>query len=1215
MRLVLLLLGITPLFAVPASDVDTDPPVISLDLRDLDAVQIASDPSSGEPCHTKAEWLRMGNPEMAETAPESCDMDSPKVSAHYAKKCQVLTDTKAMCPEPQANAFDHHDGILDVRKEVEVLVLSDPHELPRKVNTPVPDVDYQKRGEWMLRYDAADANGNDAEQVTFVMVMVDHVSPVINPLMPSPYTAEACAPGSLYAVAGDGCTKLRIPHMNAAVDNYDGDVSNLIQLSWVFEQLVPQSALLSGAPIDLDTSRVGQYSLTYIVSDFADIFGKDNLNNTKSMSAVVNIVDTTPPQLYCKHQKVVSKLGQFTKTLGFIKATSAIDVDTCASACESQQWSEHASKRCEYFEYSIENALCSLYDSSVVDEYESVMEDGQNGGTTLGFLVQCQNPNVVECGAKFDDPGAVCVDSRESYVDGIISPTVLTPSVEVSVSSSSFASSACQNGKWAVDTAGNLKSHQEKYACCPAVCEDRCATNACNENGLYRQCCMDYIVAAEKCATADDAPCWLPVTDGDPTSPTPLTDGTLVGDQQTGEYHMMYTCTDSEQNEATTVTREVSVVDTSKPSLTLNGTHIQQIACGMEDNAYTISEALAFGAGYTSHDACDGQLHPTSCSVTMHEETCPGDFMCGIDGTSHCNGGKREALNVSSLYTVGTWAIKYQCADASGNAVAKCRTIINVPTEKCETDASASRSSEASNVAPTVSPTAPPPIDCKVSTWASWGNCTEHCGEGIRQRVRELLNSPAFGGVECPALQEQASCNVHHCPLNCTSNWLPWSSCSRESGTGTQTRQIEVIRQEQFGGEACPFAEQRTCATEACAVDCALSPWGEWSPCTQTCGTGTQSRSRSILQPPLQHGKDCDAITAIQECNRSPCAIACTVSAWSEWGECSQECGGGTKSRVRRVQTPSLYEGTPCPVLSEAATCYTKACPVDCEHTWLDWTPCSKSCGSGVTIRSLVVLKDEEFDGVACPVAEEKLCNTNNCATDCTVSGWGDWSECSASCGVGSGSKSRSRSVRQSEAHGGVTCPSLESREDCNSFECPVDCVVEEWGDWEQCSTECGGGVQARQRKIEIEVHRNGLPCPLLREVRECNPRPCPADCVYEYLDWAPCSRPCGGGTANRKLQVISAPQDGGKECPGDQAQMCNTQACPTDCIVSGWGQLSTCTKTCAKGSTTRSRSVLRDGAHGGTDCPSLKEHSSCNANPCPINCVTSQWSGWGMCS
>jgi hypothetical protein len=99
----------------------------------------------------------MGNPEMAETAPESCDMDSPKVSAHYAKKCQVLTDTKAVCPEPQANAFDHHDGILDVRKEVdlEVLVLSDPHELPRKVNTPVPDVDYQKRGEWMLRYASA----------------------------------------------------------------------------------------------------------------------------------------------------------------------------------------------------------------------------------------------------------------------------------------------------------------------------------------------------------------------------------------------------------------------------------------------------------------------------------------------------------------------------------------------------------------------------------------------------------------------------------------------------------------------------------------------------------------------------------------------------------------------------------------------------------------------------------------------------------------------------------------------------------------------------------------------------------------------------------------------------------------------------------------------------------------------------------------------------
>jgi hypothetical protein len=787
--------------------------------------------------------------------------------------------------------------------------------------------------------------------------------------------------------------------------------------------------------------------------------------------------------------------------------------------------------------------------------------------------------------------------------------------VAISSSSTSFSSTACQNGNWAIDAmTGGLKNQQGKYACCPSSCEDRCATSTCNEHDMYRQCCMDYIVAAEKCSEANDAPCWLPTSDGDPTAPTPLTEGVAVGDEQTGTYQMTYTCTDSQQNEAVAITREVDVVDNTKPILTLNGSHIVQMACGAPDNSQTISKALAFGAGYTSHDACDGQMSDESCSVTMYEETCGGVYTCGISGSSLCNGGEREELNATSLYGVGTWAMKYRCADASGNAIAKCRTIVNVATEQCQ-QGTETAMRVATSASPTVSPTAPAPIDCKVTGWTQWSNCTEHCGEGVRQRTREVANQPNFGGLQCPPLQEQGSCNVHLCPVDCQGNWLSWSACSKECGTGTQTRQIAVITNDEFGGEKCPLAEQRTCATQACAVDCTLSPWGEWSACTQTCGTGTRSRFRATLQPSLFGGTACGAVTATQECNRSPCPIACVVSAWSKWGACSQECGGGLKSRSRRVQVQSLYEGIPCPALSEAAACFMKPCPINCEHTWMDWTPCSKSCGSGFTIRSLVVLKEQEFGGVECPVAEEKICNTNSCATDCVVSNWGDWSKCSASCGLGYGSRTRSRSIRQSMAHGGIVCPSLVTQEGCNNLECPVDCEVEYWSDWEQCSSECGGGVQARGRKVQVEQRHGGLPCPLLREERNCNPRLCPADCVFEFFDWTSCSRSCGGGTANRKLKIVSASKNGGEACPTEQTQMCNTQACPTDCVVSGWEEWSACSKTCAKGLASRSRSVVRNGIHGGVECPYLTERKGCNTHPCPINCVVSSWSGWGMCS
>merc|ERR1712028_166046 len=86
--------------------------------------------------------------------------------------------------------------------------------------------------------------------------------------------------------------------------------------------------------------------------------------------------------------------------------------------------------------------------------------------------------------------------------------------------------------------------------------------------------------------------------------------------------------------------------------------------------------------------------------------------------------------------------------------------------------------------------------------------------------------------------------------------------------------------------------------------------------------------------------------------------------------------------------------------------------------------------------------------------------------------------------------------------------------------------------------------------------------------------------------------------------------------------------ACPVDCKLSAWSDSNACTKTCGGGVERRYRRIVTAPMGGGKQCEDispisqsasttgpLEEELSCNANPCPTDCVTSKWSAWGSCS
>lgn len=63
--------------------------------------------------------------------------------------------------------------------------------------------------------------------------------------------------------------------------------------------------------------------------------------------------------------------------------------------------------------------------------------------------------------------------------------------------------------------------------------------------------------------------------------------------------------------------------------------------------------------------------------------------------------------------------------------------------------------------------------------------------------------------------------------------------------------------------------------------------------------------------------------------------VDCVVTAWTDWGTCSEPCGGGTQTRARTITTPPSGGGLPCPNdLSENQPCNEQACPVSacCRH-------------------------------------------------------------------------------------------------------------------------------------------------------------------------------------------------------------------------------------------------------------------------------------------
>jgi hypothetical protein len=512
--------------------------------------------------------------------------------------------------------------------------------------------------------------------------------------------------------------------------------------------------------------------------------------------------------------------------------------------------------------------------------------------------------------------------------------------------------------------------------------------------------------------------------------------------------------------------------------------------------------------------------------------------------------------------------------------------------------------------------------ECRVSNWGAWSSCSATCGGGTRHRQRGTVGVQweKSGVAPCPELNDFEECNAQTCPQDCVvTAWSAHSACSATCGIGQQRRTRVVLHAPARGGAGCPaLADSKACNAAMCPVDCNLGSWSGWTACHTQCGGGTQERARSALRDAAHGGKACASKRATRECNTAGCPIGCHVSEWGTWGVCSHACGTGAHTRKRTVTIKPAHNGAACPALEESETCNTDACARDCVVSgWWPWTPCTAKCGGGTWTRTRTVVNHPAHEGLTCPpLTETGQCNKHNCPVDCKVSAWSQWDTCTKTCGHGH--HTRRRNQLQSEAYGGLPCPSFFETRGCNFGGCPVDCVLSPWAKWAACSRSCGGGERTRGRSVFQEANAGGKGCATLHETVACNEVPCHLDCVVsDWSAWGECSKPCAGGVQTRSRSVTAVP---GKVCsdhshPVLQSQPCNMAVCTLPCAMHDWGSWTSCSRSCGTGTWSRSRAVKQHPTYGGTPCPSRAEEGLCNTAECPVDCFASAWGTFSACS
>ncbi|XP_034549450.1 thrombospondin type-1 domain-containing protein 7B [Notolabrus celidotus] len=576
--------------------------------------------------------------------------------------------------------------------------------------------------------------------------------------------------------------------------------------------------------------------------------------------------------------------------------------------------------------------------------------------------------------------------------------------------------------------------------------------------------------------------------------------------------------------------------------------------------------------------------------------------------------------------------------------------------------------------------------DCTLTAWSKFSECSG-CGSS-RSRIRSLIGR-SKKKEQCLNKELHPLEDTETCPCKdfLSQPFGNWSACIlpdhlapgqqgwitqreiKECGPGLRYRAVACV--DQHGHLVNP-----TLCTESgyimeichipCPLDCKLSEWSPWSPCSVSCGSGLKIRSKWLREKAFNGGRPCprlDSKNQVRVYEAVRCQSECNQYEWriEPWSICTINtvdglpgCGEGVQSRkVRCVKQgtggeASIVDDSLCDheeMPPRAQVCFL-ACPNDCVMTpWGPWNNCPQQCDQGTSrYRNRHILRLPASGNSSCP----ELVQSEPCVLNSTCFSYqyrvSDWTTCHlnehAICGWGSRShlldciRSDGKIVELQKCKQFGLINKWRLSESC-MVDCPVSCILSDWSPWAECSNTCGSqGQSVRTRRILQEAHEGGRPCPnQLSQTRPCPIRPC-----YTWLlgDWSPCTvegAKCGEGLRRRNLSCVvhwgdwpeSFPQPVDGELCGDQLRQQLLQdmeqtcfiPCPGDCHLTVWSSWSSCQLTCMEGRSfettghqARSRAVIIQAIVNQHSCPNqIFETRPCKGG----KCHSYQWrtGGW----
>lgn len=312
------------------------------------------------------------------------------------------------------------------------------------------------------------------------------------------------------------------------------------------------------------------------------------------------------------------------------------------------------------------------------------------------------------------------------------------------------------------------------------------------------------------------------------------------------------------------------------------------------------------------------------------------------------------------------------------------------------------------------------------------------------------------------------------------------------------------------------------------------------------------------------------------------------------WEDCTATCGpNGFQLRHTyciRTDDGSFVDPRACP---KPAPPTMRSCnKIHCPGSWVvsKWAPCSKSCATGRTTRTMKCMAlSSKGDAIerpanACPKPKppgptSKTCNRINCDGRWEIKS--NWSKCSHSCG--GGIMKRRVECWQVNAMGidmkvRRACDAVILQKPKHADICNLDKPCAHWNRvLTKCSSNCGNGTLNVSVVCESEIKvfpdsecNAGFKPKVDKSVIECNLGPCMPGEWKEKTGI--CTKSCGGG--ERAITTICQDKKTGEKTSEDQCdenrrphhlwQDCNEDACP---LRTEWKiDYSKCSATCGTG-------------------------------------------------